>query len=199
VGYYYLGAQLPYLIYGQTPPMTSKAFKELASELMGSSGAALLEYCTLDPAPPKEENKGAAYAEPAPATSSSLINKWKEWERTLRLNLAKNRSLKLKREASTLGDAPAVPADAALAAKNAMAMESPLEAELHLCRAQWDAIESFQGLSSFSESSMYAYMLKLLIMERMSAFKTEEGHNEYKALYAAILGERKLEFDSWQK
>jgi len=74
VGYYYLGAQLPYLIYGQTPPMSSESFKALASELMGSSGAALLELCTLDPDPIKEEDTGAAYADPALSTSSKLIN-----------------------------------------------------------------------------------------------------------------------------
>jgi hypothetical protein len=38
---------------------------------------------------------------------------------------------------------------------------------------------------------MYAYLLKLLLMERRMAFKTEEGFNEYKGLYASILGESK--------
>ena len=172
MGYYYLGAQLPYLIYGQSPPMSSSNFKALACEQMSSSDAALLEYCTLDP-------------DPDSGTSSALINRWKEWERALRLNLARNRAQKLKREGTI--DAPDLPPEAVLAAKNAMAMESPLEAELLLDKARWDAIESFQSLDVFSANAMYAYLLKLLLMERKAMFKTEEGFEEYKGLYAAIL------------
>ena len=188
--YYYLGAQLPYLIYGQNPPMSSAAFKALAAELMNSGDAALLDYCTLDPDPVKAEDSGASYAEQALSTPSKLINQWKEWERTLRLNLAKNRAIKFKRDGSGI-DAPGIPADAALAAKNAISMESPLDAEFFLGKARWDAIESFQGLNIFCETAMYAYLLKLLLMERRAAFKNEEGLSEYKGLYAAILGEPK--------
>ena len=171
--------------------MSSGIFKALASELMSTADAALLDYCTLDPDPVKPGDSGAAYAEPAHPTSSILINKWKEWERTLRLNLAKYRALKLKRDAGAIAEAPGVPADAALAAKNAMSIESPLEAEIFLGKARWDAIESFQGLNIFSETAMYAYLLKLLLMERKAAFKSEDGFTEYKGLYAAILGEPK--------
>jgi len=201
VAYYYLGAQLPYLFYGQNPPMSSAAFKALAAELMGSGAAALMEYCTLDPDPPLDpENSkanskadsqvsGVSYAEPPSRTASAFINRWKEWERSLRLNLARNRALKMKREGAF--DAPAYPSEAVFAAKNAMTIESPLEAEIFLDKARWDAIESFQGLNTFSENSMYAYLLKLLLMERRMKFKTEEGYTEYKGLYTAILGEAK--------
>jgi hypothetical protein len=63
-----------------------------------------------------------------------------------------------------------------------------LEAELFLDKARWDAIEGMQGMNIFSETAMYAYLLKLLLMERRAAFDTEEGFVEYKALYTAILG-----------
>ena len=187
--YYYLGAQLPYLIYGQNPPMSSQAFLALAREQMSAADAALLDDCTLDPAP--HQTGGPSYAEQPLSTHSVLLDRWKEWERTLRLNLASNRAQKYKREGVTLTDAPVIPADAAGVAKNAMSIESPLEAEIFLDNARWTAIESFQDLSVFSENSMYAYLLKLLLMERRAAFKTEEGFNEYKGLYAAILGEAK--------
>ena len=189
--YYYLGAQLPYLIYGQNPPMSSRDFLALAREQMSSSDAALLDYCTLDPAPYQAGDTGPSYAEQGSSVKSALLDRWKEWERTLRLNLASNRAQKYKREGVSLADAPVIPADAANAAKNAMAIESPLEAEIFLDNARWNAIESFQDLSVFSESSIYAYLLKLLLMERRAAFKTEEGFDEYKGLYAAILGEAK--------
>ena len=178
MGYYsYLGAQLPYLVYGQNPPMSSSAFKALAKEQLSGAHAALLDSCTLDPDPER--------------SSSTFINRWKEWERTLRLGLAKNRAIKLKRDGGASFDAPELPPDAALAAKNALAIDSPLEAEIFLDKARWDAIDSFAGINIFHESAMYAYLLKLLIMERRMAFNTEEGFTEYKALYTAILGEAK--------
>ena len=183
--YYYLGAQLPYLVYGQDPPMSSSVFKAMAWEHMSSSDAALLDFCTLDPNPPKDTS-GATEEGTESQTRSDFINRWKEWERALRLNLAKNRAQKLKWDAA--GDAPETPADAVSAAKNALAYESPLEAELFLDKARWDAIDNFQGISVFSESAIYAYLLKLLLMERKMLFDAEEGFKEYKGLYAEILG-----------
>jgi len=162
--------------------MSSAEFRELARDKMSSAEASVLDYCTLDP--------GFS----APPTHSAFINRWREWEKALRLNLGKSRAQKLKRsEVSTrdAADAPEHPADAVTAAKNALALESPLDAEIFLDKARWDAIETFQGINTFSEDAMYAYLLKLLLMERRTAFKHEEGITEYQALYAAILGESK--------
>jgi len=204
--YYYLAAQLPYLIYGQNIPMSSDAFRSLALEFMSTADAAVLDSCTLDPdspsvsadpdmgdeiaANPGAGGLGATYARPAKKTSSSLVNNWKKWERTLRLNLAKGRSLKFKRDGASLAEAPEDPPDAASAAKTALLMDSPLEAELYLDKARWDVIESFQGVNNFHKNAIYAYLLKLLLMERRAAFNAEEGFSEYKRLYAAILGEK---------
>jgi hypothetical protein len=176
--YYYLGAQLPYLVYGQKPPMSSSAFKELAKGLMSSSDAEVLDYLVPDNLSGTKPN-------------SKFLKSWMEWEEVLRLNLARGRSQKLKREGAGM-DAPAYPADAAGAAKIALSMDTPLEAEIFLDNARWNAIESFQGIDVFSSNAMFAYLLKLLLMERRAAFKTDEGYNEYKGLYAAILGNNTL-------
>ena len=189
--YYYLAPQLPYLVYGQEVPMSPAAFIALAQDTMSAADAAALKYCTLDPEPldQGQPDPGPAYSGQAQITGSEFIDRWKEWERTLRLNLARGRALKFKREAAV--DAPEYPADAALAAKNALAMESAFEAELFLDKARWNTIERFQGINVFSETAMYAYLLKLLLLERRAAFDTEKGFTEYKALYDAILGEPK--------
>jgi pyrroloquinoline quinone (PQQ) biosynthesis protein C len=168
--YYYLVAQLPYLIYGQPLPMSPVAFRELAGGVMESGEGAALDACVLDP----EASPG----------SPEFLDAWREWEGALKLNLARLRAAKLKREAI---DAPEFPVSAVAAAKAAAAIESPLEAEIFLDRARWNAIESFQGLNYFSENTIYAYLLKLLLMERRQAFKTEAGFEEYKTLYASIL------------
>jgi len=172
--YYYLAAQLPTAVYGQAAPMSPQAFRDLAKPKMGGEGAAL-DLCVLDPLPldPKA---------PAPP----FVRSWYDWEGTLRGQLARSRAQALKREGGY--EAPESPADAAAAAKAALALESPLEAEQLLDRARWGAVERFAGLDAFSENAMYAYLLKLLLCERGQAFKTEEGFAEYKALYASILG-----------
>jgi hypothetical protein len=137
---------------------------------MGPGEGAVLDACVLDPA--------------ALPGASEFLNAWGEWESALRRNLARLRAAKLKREAV---DAPEFPVSAVAAAKAAAAIESPLDAEVFLDQARWNAIESFQGLNYFSENTIYAYLLKLLLMERRGAFKTEEGFSEYKTLYASIL------------
>ena len=179
MGYYYhLAPQLPHLIYGQEVPMSSEQFVALANYVMSDEDAALLVHCNLNPAP-------------VPATSSGFINFWIEYERTMRLQLAKGRSQKLKRSGDSFGEIPEYPIDAAAVAKAALALDSAFEAEILLDKARWDAIDSYVGLDLFSENAMYAYLIKILLLERRAAFETEKGFTEYKALYTAILGEAK--------
>ncbi|GHV82478.1 hypothetical protein AGMMS49991_10360 [Spirochaetia bacterium] len=187
MGYYYLAAQLPSLVYGQAAPMGSAAFKDLCQSALSADDMALLDFCTLDPAPATAKPQGPAYAEPPVSIDPDFIDSWRNWERTLRLNLARYRTQKIKRDGGVPVDPPEYPADAAGAAKAAAAMDSPLEAELFLDKARWDAIEAFQGLDYFSRNTIYAYLLKLLLMERRALFRAEEGFSEYKGLYAAIL------------
>jgi hypothetical protein len=189
--YYYLVAQLPNLTYGQQATMSAAYFRILAKSFLSAADGDLLDLVGLDPQPKTADDEGAAaYIGKAPASGNDFIDRWREWERALRLNLARTRFQQLKREGG-IPDAPDYPPDAAAADKTAVVMDSPLEAEIALDKARWDAIEAILGLSYFSENTVFAYLLKLLILERRLSFKTEEGFKEYKALYAAILGEPK--------
>jgi hypothetical protein len=175
--YYYLVAQLPSLSYGAPAPMSSGRLRELCAELMAEDDAALLNRCVLVPDPSPTETP----------TGSPLIDAWLAWERAVRLNLARARAGRLKRDAATLPEAPADPIDAAAVTKNVLAVESPLEAEQSLDRARWAAIESFLGFDYFGRDTVYAYLLKLLILERKALFRVEEGFAEYKAIYASVM------------
>jgi hypothetical protein len=188
--YYFLTAQLPYLTYGQTAPITLSRFRELCRENLTAEDLALLESCALDPDPLKAdlppEGRGLTYGELPPETPSVFLNRWRQWERALRLHLAKLRSQQLKRDAG-VADPPDMFQDAQAAAKAAFAMESPLEAELYLDKARWDAIEDLQGMAYFHRDNIFAYLHKLLLLERRASFKTEEGFMEYQSLYASIM------------
>ena len=186
--YYYLVSQLPSLAYGQKPPMTAQAFKELARPMLETAEAALLDIISLDPQPISTTDNGPSYANAALPCGSDFIDKWREWERSFRLNLARQRAVKAKREGQNLAEPPVVPADSASAALRAIAaMEAPLEAEILIDKTRWSVIDSLQGIDYFSANTVYAYLLKLLILERRASFQTETGFSEYKSLYASIL------------
>ena len=182
--YFFLGAQLPHLNYEQGMPMSSADFIALVQNKMSSKDSSIFKYCTLNPCSVPDSDSGKT----AKKIKSDFIKRWNEWEESLRLNLASGRAKKLKRQ-----DAAALPSgtneDAAVVAKHALSLESPLEAEMFLDKARWNAIDNLKGMSIFSESAMYAYFLKLLLMERRACFNTEEGFAEYKRLYAAILAD----------
>jgi len=189
--YYYLVSQLPSLVYGQKPPMLPEAFKELAKPVLSAEDAALLDTISLDPAPYGEHpSPGITYAEQTPSSGSDFIDGWREWERALRLNLARQRAVKVKREGAALAEPPVIPADAAAAAHGAMTVvDSPLEADIFLDKARWSAIDALQGVDYFDRNTVFAYLLKLLILQRRAAMQPETGFSEYKSLYASIMGD----------
>jgi hypothetical protein len=194
--YYYFAAQLPDLVYGQGAPMSSAAFRDMVKRLLGKKDSDMLDKISLDPGDPSGNPAGLpgsdpsrqAYEQSAAPSGCGFIDKWREWERALRLSLARNRALRLKRESDAPVDPPAYPSDAAAAAlKAGLSEESPLEAEISLDKARWNAIGYLQGISYFSRNTIYAYYLKLLLLERRESFNAEAGFAEYKSLYASIL------------
>jgi hypothetical protein len=167
--------------------MSSESFKSLCDYQLDPGDRVLLEYCTLGGGFVFKDGF-LSYGEDPEPTPSAFVNGWRSWERALRLHLARLRFLRLKPENGT---APALPPEdmphAAAAAKAALAMESPLEAELFLDKSRWDTIEALQGIDCFTRDTIFGYILKLLLMERRSFFKAEEGFAEYKGLYASIM------------
>jgi hypothetical protein len=157
--------------------MSSQAFKELARTHISNRDAALMDLVTLEPRTTRKKS------------GSRFIDRWWEWEWVLRLNLAKARFAKLKREGTAPVEPPAYLHEITTVAARAVAVtESPLEGEIILNKARWETIDSLQGLVYFSSNTIFAYLLKLLILERHAVFQqTETGFSEYKSLYASIL------------
>jgi hypothetical protein len=164
--------------------MSPDQFKVLAKSMIGKRDAKLLDMVSLDPRP---SSWSFSSAEKVPSSGSKFIDRWREWEGALRLNLAKHRALKIKHE-GTLAEPPVLPTDAAAVAHKAIAEESPLEAEILLDKARWEVIDGLTGFNYFGSNTIFAYMLKLLILQRRALFEIETGFSEYKSLYASILG-----------
>jgi hypothetical protein len=170
--------------------MSSAAFKTLAKSLLDEEDSNLMECLYLDPEPREAGagDEGPSYAGHALSTGCDFIDHWREWERVLRLNVAKHRSTKIKRESGAPVEPPVFPADAVSAAvKAVVGTESPLDAEILIDRARWNAIEILAGSDNFNRNAVFAYFLKLVLLERRASFNTEEGFAEYKSLYASIL------------
>ena len=178
--YYYFVAQLPFVNYGDAPPMSAAHFRELCQALLKPADFALIRYCVLD---------AKTAIETAGSTGSAFVDDWLTRERTLWLNLAALRAGKLHRPipADPPHDAPRAEA----VAKAAFAMDDPLQAELYIDRARWGAVEAMIGMNYFSVNTIFAYIIKLQLLERKQLFKTEEGFSEYKTLYAAIMAASK--------
>ena len=169
--YYYLVAQLPSLIYEQSPPMSSASFLELAGSFMKKKDLELFSQLALD-------------ADYTKTTGCGFIDKYRNWEFSMRQNLGVQRAIKLKREAPVETN---FRYDAAAAASRAMDETSPLEGELILDKARWYVIDDLAGNDIFTRDYLYSYYLKLLLIERREAFNVDKGFSEYKSLYASIL------------
>jgi len=181
VAYYYLVAQLPYLKYLQEKkPINSAVFKAMCLKYLSKSDVAALEYCRLGIS---EEGEPLSVQQ-----NSSFLNKWLKRERDLILTLAKLRAEKQKRTKFPPSPENWQPSyEIEIEARAISELDNPLEAELKLDRGRWEAVEKFAEGDYFGVNTVYAYLIKLLLIERRLSFKTEEGFDEYTALYAEIL------------
>lgn len=179
--YYYLMAQLPTINESSQPHIRFKSFKELALRFLTEKDAAIL--CKLSLEPPRSEEK----------TGSTFLDSWYGFERSLRLALEQQRSLKLKWESRisyterlTLAEAFSI----MQIARTAIAMKNPLEAEVFLDNARFQAADTVKSADIFSSDSVFSYAIKLLLRERAAQFNMERGREEYAHVYNEILAEK---------
>ncbi len=173
---YYLISQLPSLdgINENTPlPITSERFEELCHGLLGKKAKTGLGELTL--APQRNSEKSA----------SALIEKWNEGERSLRLALARLRADKMNK--SFDAQTQQLPAELLQAARTAVEIENPMEAEKFLNKYRLDFLETLRPMDSFSEEFVFYYGLKLKLIERIRKFDLQSGEAAYRNIYGSIM------------
>lgn len=179
---YYLISQLPSLdgINENTPlPITSERFSELCCRYLGKKALTISENLTLMPSKDFEN------------TSSSLVNKWNEGEKNLRLILAGFRAEKLNKNFEVGNQC--FPVELIQAMRTAVDIESPMEAEKYLNRYRLDFLETLRPMDSFSEEFVFYYALKLKLIERIRKFDTENGEIAYRIIYDSIINKDRSE------
>jgi hypothetical protein len=176
--YYYFAATLPYISYGDVPPISSESFRELCFDLLDPSDAELIRYCSYDP---------RLAVETVQPTGSDFIDLLMARERTFNLNLAYLRAARLKRPSPE--DPPHDVPRAEAVAKAAFEMADPLEAVIYIDRSRWGALDAMVGIECFSVNSIFAYLMKLQLLERRQYFDAERGSAGYRERYDSILNE----------
>ena len=176
MAYYYLVSQLPNISSTESKsalPLNAAQFLELASRFISDDEKTVLAGLSL--VPPMELTP----------TGSAFLDIWYEKERNLRCALAQIRAQKLKKDSVPL---PAgCTADIVSAARTAVGMDSPLSAEQFLFEYRLHLLDDLRPLDGFSIDAVYAYGLRLMLVERMRKFEVENGKTSYHKIYDTIL------------
>jgi hypothetical protein len=158
--------------------MSSEAFRERCDDLLHPSDAALIPYCRYDP---------KLAVETVQPTGSDFIDLLMARERTLNLNLVYLRAARFRRPSP--GDPPHDVPRAEAVAKAAFEMTDPLEAAIYIDQSRWGALDAMVGFGYFAVNNIYAYLLKLQLLERRQYFDVERGTAGYRERYDSILNE----------
>ena len=176
MAYYYLVSQLPNISSGESKanlPMNTVQFREVAGRFITPKEKAVLDELSL--VPPMELS----------STGSAFLDVWYEKERNLRCALAQIRAQKMKKDSFPF---PAgCTADIISAARTAVGMDSPLSAEQFLYEYRLRLLDDLRPLDAFSIDAVYAYGLRLMLVERMRKFEVENGKTSYHEIYDTIL------------
>jgi len=175
---YYFIASLPHINYGDKPPISSFEFREQCGSFLNKRDAGFLRFCRYD---------AQLAIETVKPTGSSFIDLLLHRERILYLTLASLRAVKLNRPA--VEDPPQDAPRAVAAAKAAFEMDDPLEAALSIDRARWGVLDEMIGINFFGVNHVFAYLLKLQLLERKQHFDTQKGFAAHQELYDTILNE----------
>ena len=173
---YYLISQLPSLdglAENALLPVTQARFDELCGQLLNKKALAELAKITLNP--PRDAEK----------TASAVVSQWLENERMLRLALAKLRADKMGKHFDC--ELQSFPANISQAARAAIEIENPMDAEKFLNRFRVELLDNLRPSDAFSLESVFWYSLKLKLLDRVCQFDTESGQAAYKNIYQSIL------------
>ena len=109
----------------------------------------------------------------------------------MRLALGKVRADKLNKQFDT--ENRTFTADLMQTVREAVEMDSPMEAEKVLNRYRLNYLEAIRPMNSFSEDFVFYYCLKLKLILRMRQFDAENGRTAYKNIYNSIMSGERLE------
>ena len=150
-GYYYLTASLPQLKFKEEAPFRGEQF---------------LEECEkwLSPGDMKEIMFSAVVCSDG-AFNSPVLEKWREFDRVFRQELAEYREERKK----------GMDRKPAFLAGKILEQVNPLEMEISFEKARWDFLESLSVGHFFDVEKLVIYYLQLGILTRLGKFNKDKG------------------------
>lgn len=173
--YYYLVASFPLLFYETERILSHQEFLDLCRQHITHRHYQLLSR--------------ASTSDLRPTTPSCrTLDLWREWETTLRNELAALRGKKkgVETEAYLVGSPGIITAQRF--AREAFGQESPLQAEELLNRARWSYLDELEVGHYFDIEKILVYALRLQILQRKALFDEEKGREMFAEIYAEITG-----------
>ncbi len=172
--YYYTVAALPMLFY-DTPPgsISTESFIDFCSDWLSPEDFDCLTKASLSIEGPMTERY-------------PIVQKWVNWECTLRNELVKLRAQKKGEEAFRyMQECDSVVGIEELA-REAFVQESPLVGEDILNRGRWQFLEELETGHHFDIERLIVYFLKLQLLERKGRFDKQAGKERYSEVFVKI-------------
>lgn len=171
--YYYAGAALPMLFFGESAPINEETFLELCREQLKKADYIQLTDATIDNYNVKQ-------------ISNPVTQMWRKWEVSIRNELAKLRAQEKGKDPEPyIIESESVLGHFELA-KETLSNTSPYEAETALYEARWNYLEELGTNRFFTLESLIVYYLKLQILEKLEQFTRERGGEHFEEIYRKI-------------
>lgn len=162
--YYYFASTLPMIDFDGSLPLAVEDFAVDCDRLLSEKDAADARIAS-----------GLEEGEP----SSVFLRQWQQFDRALKNEIALIRvSAKQQNSLNGIYGEREFDSEIALVISQIAKMENLLEAEKKLMRLQWQRLDELTLNKDFSLEFILAYAMRLKILGRLNAFKTDEGSKE---------------------
>ena len=172
--YYYAVSSLPHLYYDSETFPSDEVFLTLCAENLSKSDLrAVMNADKTDGTYP----------------GSALIEKWREWNLSLRADLATLQAQRQGRSADEYQRIERVSGTEELA-RDAFNTESPLAAEDVIERGRWAELDELEVGHFFDVGKLIVYRLKISILERKAMFDLNAGLENFGRIYDVVTEEK---------
>lgn len=158
-GYYYLPASLPHLVFERKTPISVSDFISECEKWFSGRDLKLIKNIHINNTQINPEDPG-------------ILKEWKKFNKGLREELAKARH-----EKKIHAKEPVV-----TRLVDIFEEKNPLLIEMKYEKMRWDFIEQKEFRYNFDLNWLIIYLLKLQILERLTAFNKEKGIENFEKL-----------------
>lgn len=172
---YYLISSLPSLKFGDKPPFSDDKFLSLCAACLNSAKIRELKSVALTPAitARKFENETA--------------RKWSEWDTCLRNRIIRLRKPAFHADATTFQKAEKdYFSEIDKLVQEAFSISDPLNREKSIDSARWKKLDDLESGHVFDFEKLVVYRLKLLLLEKWAAKKTDQGKKNFEGIISSF-------------